>query len=125
MAARNCSTSSFRRGSPARLTTCTSAGKASASSNARAAEGTVLMSVGDGQFDCSVNSSASWTSTAQPPETRGTNSSKKDRSKQIDVEKRTWDVEARSKVCLAQVKKFTALECCNAVPLGGPVEPEV
>jgi hypothetical protein len=66
-----------------------------------------------------------WARIILPPEVRGTNSSKTERSKQMDVEARTPASFSGAKTVLAHSKKATVFRCSMATPFGFPVEPEV
>jgi hypothetical protein len=71
------------------------------------------------------SASASSTRTAAPPHESGANNSKTERSKQIEVEKRTPRNSSREKTPCAQRRRVQALACVMATPLGLPVEPDV
>ena len=62
---------------------------------------------------------------AVPPQESGANSSKTERSKQIEVEASTPARSAAAKASRAQCIRSTAERCSTATPLGRPVEPEV
>src|SRR6476469_4827474 len=93
--------------------------------NSVIAEGTVLTRV----TLCVAGNFASWstfsTKMTLPPQTRGKNNSKIDKSKQMEVEAKTPSNWLSGKTVFAQCKKATTLRCSIATPLGNPVEPDV
>src|ERR1044072_9387190 len=82
-------TSLRERASPARLTVRTDAGTASCLINSAIAEGTVFISSMFAANDIDGNCKAFSAITAQPPQLRGANIPKTERSKLIDVEPST------------------------------------
>ena len=109
--------------SPPRPTTRTLGGSAPASTSALAAEGTALTIVTSGESASSE--SALSTTTTVPPAHSGTNSSKTETSKQIEVDastRETWSAERSRR---AQATIVTALRWVSSTPFGRPVEPEV
>ena len=89
------------------------------------AEGTVLTSV-TCEAAWSVGSSSAFSlTTTLPPRTSGANSSKTERSKQMEVEARTPASSSSVKTSADQRRKIAALACAMATPFGGPVEPDV
>jgi hypothetical protein len=112
-------------GSPARLTVSTDSGRPPARTSSAAAEGTVLISRTWSRAASAGSSRAFSASTTRPPRQSGTNSSKTDRSKQIEVEASTPDSSAREKTCPAQRTRAAALRCSIATALGLPDDPEV
>ena len=101
----------------------TIAGMALASSNPCAAEGTVLISDGSSGA-CIGKGQKSRTSSTVPPRASGPNSSKIDKSKQIEVENSVRCMSA-PKASAAQPRKPTAFAWVIITPFGWPVEPEV
>jgi hypothetical protein len=103
----------------------TDGGRACSRISSEIAEGTVLMSVTSAAAGRAGRASTSSARMIRPPQERGTNSSKIDRSKQIEVENRTPSRSRGAKTSRAQWTKRRALRCSMATPLGRPVEPEV
>ena len=60
-----------------------------------------------------------------PPRVSGANSSKTDKSKQIDVAAKTPANSAPLKTSCAQCSITPALPCVMATPFGWPVDPDV
>ena len=89
------------------------------------AVGTVLISVTPKLSGSSDRANTSLARMTRPPALRGTNNSKTDRSKQMDVLASTPPRSSASKKRRAQSTKATLLRCSMATPLGWPVEPEV
>src|SRR5215213_588204 len=119
-----CSTSRRPSASPARFTTRTVSGTPPLRTNSAIADGTVLTSV----MPCALtsgNRNAFSTSTTAAPQLSGTNNSKIDRSKQIDVDASVTANSACVKVRFAQRRNSDVLRCAMATPFGRPVEPEV
>src|SRR3954471_23122508 len=102
-------TNAVASGSPARLTTCTDRGTPLMRTNSRIADGTVLISFTSFAAG-SVGSAKTFSARITfPPQQSGTNISKIDRSKQIDVEKRTPESSSGVKISFAQLTNATAL----------------
>src|ERR1041384_8043663 len=118
-------TSLRERASPARLTVRTDAGTASCLINSAIAEGTVLISSMFAAADIDGNCKAFSASTTQPPQLRGANISKTERSKLIEVEASTEFNFCGVKKSRDHCRKAAALQCVIATPFGVPVEPEV
>ena len=60
-----------------------------------------------------------------PPSASGTNSSKTETSKEMDVEASTPDSSRAENTSRDQATRATTLRCSTATALGRPVEPEV
>src|SRR5262245_53379495 len=103
----------------------TDAGMAPAFTNSAMAEGTVLISDISAAGADVNNSSAFSTSRAAPPQHRGANNSKTERSKQIEVEANTVCNSSGLNTSRDQLSMATALLCSMHTPFGAPVDPEV
>src|SRR5689334_753474 len=102
-------TNAVGKGSPARLTTRTDCGTPLMRSNSRIAEGTVLISLTSFAAGNDGNANAFSARMTFPPQQSGTNISKTDRSKQIEVEARTPESSFGVNTFFAQLTKATAL----------------
>src|SRR6267142_5612384 len=118
-------TNEVASGSPTRLTTQTDSGTPFRRSNSRIADGTVLMSLTSLAAGNDGSAKAFSARITFPPQHSGTNISKTDRSKQIEVEASTPESSSGVNTSCAQLTNATALRCSMATPLGVPVEPEV
>src|ERR1051325_5054151 len=113
------------KASPARFTVVTLGGIARCRANSAIADGTVLMSV-TSAADASAGSCSAFSAIITvPQQASGTNNSKTDRSKQIEVAASTPRNCSRVNVSSDQFKNVAVLACAMATPFGTPVDPEV
>src|ERR1700759_5113581 len=102
-------TKDVARGSPARLTTLTEDGTPFTRTNSRIADGTVFINFTSSAAGSFGNAKAFSARITFPPQDSGTNISKIERSKQMDVEARTPESSSEVKTSLAQCTNATAL----------------
>ena len=101
------------------------AGIAPARTTSAITAGTVLISRTGASGGPAASARASSTKRTVPPQASGTNSSKTERSKEMEVAARTPASSSGENVSRPQAHRATALRCSMATALGRPVEPEV
>src|SRR5579864_1590141 len=111
--------------SPQEFTVRTFEGIVFIRASSRRAEGTVFTSFTCSRFGMPASSKAFSATSTEPPQASGTNISKTDRSKQMEVENSTPDRSSGGNTSSDQWINVATLLWQMATPLGFPVEPEV